>query len=165
MRDGQWKRRTSRSSRTARRKARRRLQGGGLPPGYGLRPYLRGAGFDTGAIGWSGYVVGVRRDIGIQVPCSLAAARTGVAAGCTTPAVFNLRPSFQTARWLVPVYGVLGLALALQMRGIVETLKLSYSFFAAGMILPILFGFFRKLWLPLGDAVAARLAGGSPIPA
>jgi SSS family solute:Na+ symporter len=77
------------------------------------------------------------------------------------PAVFNLRPGFGAARWLVPAYGVLGLALALQMRGIVETLKLSYSFFAAGMILPILFGFFRKLWLPLGDAVAAMLAGGA----
>jgi hypothetical protein len=47
------------------------------------------------------------------------------------------------------------------MREIVETLKLGYSIFAAGMILPILFGFFPALWLPPADAIAAMFAGGA----
>ncbi len=44
----------------------------------------------TVAIGWSGYVVSFLKDIGITVPCSLAAARGVVAPQCTEPAVFNL---------------------------------------------------------------------------
>src|SRR5438552_9898433 len=44
----------------------------------------------TVAIGWSGYVVSFLRDIGINMPCSLAAARGLVAPQCTEPAVFNL---------------------------------------------------------------------------
>ncbi|MDE3054487.1 MAG: amino acid permease, partial [Gemmatimonadota bacterium] len=44
----------------------------------------------TVAIGWSGYVVSFLRDVGIQVPCELAAAHGVVATGCTVPAVFNL---------------------------------------------------------------------------
>ena len=56
--------------------------------------------------------------------------------------LFGREPGFRAARRLVPLYGALGLLLALGMREIVETLKLGYSIFAAGMILPILFGFF-----------------------
>src|ERR1051325_10891433 len=44
----------------------------------------------TVAIGWSGYVVSFLRDIGIDVPCSLAAARAFAAPQCPDPAVFNL---------------------------------------------------------------------------
>src|SRR5213593_4863558 len=44
----------------------------------------------TVAIGWSGYVVSFLKDVGINVPCSLAAARGVVAPQCTAPAVFNL---------------------------------------------------------------------------
>src|SRR6185369_6059015 len=64
------------------------------------------------------------------------------------------------ARALVPVFGTLGLLIALEMREIVETLKLGYSIFAAGMILPILFGFFRRAWVPERYAVAAMISGG-----
>jgi SSS family solute:Na+ symporter len=67
---------------------------------------------------------------------------------------------FRAARWLVPVYGLAGLAVALWIRELIDTLKLGYSIFAAGMILPILFGFHRRLWLPQGDAIAAMCAGG-----
>ena len=70
-------------------------------------------------------------------------------------------PGFRAARLLVPVYGALGLLVALAMREVVETLKLGYSIFAAGMILPILFGFFPRLWVPPADAVAAMIAGGA----
>jgi len=44
----------------------------------------------TVAIGWSGYVVSFLRDIGIHVPCALAAARGVVAPQCTDAAIFNL---------------------------------------------------------------------------
>ncbi len=68
---------------------------------------------------------------------------------------------FRAARFLVPIYGALGLLVALGMREIVETLKLGYSIFAAGMILPILFGFFPALWVPPSAAIAAMFAGGA----
>ena len=47
----------------------------------------------TVAIGWSGYVVSFLRDIGIHVPCTLAAARGNVVIlpdGSTVTALFNL---------------------------------------------------------------------------
>src|SRR5205085_4790342 len=44
----------------------------------------------TVAIGWSRYLVSFLKDVGINVPCSLAAARGVVAPQCTEPAVFNL---------------------------------------------------------------------------
>ncbi|MGH9442796.1 MAG: sodium:solute symporter family protein [Thermoanaerobaculia bacterium] len=75
--------------------------------------------------------------------------------------LLGLRTNFRAARVLVPVYGALGLLVALGMREIIETLKLGYSIFAAGMILPILFGFFPALWVPPRDAVAAMVAGGT----
>jgi SSS family solute:Na+ symporter len=73
----------------------------------------------------------------------------------------GFRRGTAAARALVPVFGALGLLIALEMREIVETLKLGYSIFAAGMILPILFGFFRRTWLPERYAVAAMVAGGA----
>lgn len=68
-------------------------------------------------------------------------------------------PAF--TRTLVPIFGALGLWVALEMRELVETLKLGYSIFAAGMILPILFGFFRRAWVPARYAIAAMAAGGA----
>src|SRR5207302_1287920 len=44
----------------------------------------------TVAIGWSGYAVSFLHDVGINVPCSLSAARGTLAPQCTQPAVFNL---------------------------------------------------------------------------
>jgi len=72
----------------------------------------------------------------------------------------GVRAGTATARALVPLFGALGLVIALEMRELVETLKLGYSIFAAGMILPILFGFFRRTWIPERYAVAAMIAGG-----
>jgi len=70
------------------------------------------------------------------------------------------RPGPSFTRALVPLFGALGLWVALEMRELVETLKLGYSIFAAGMILPILLGFFRRAWVPARYAVAAMAAGG-----
>jgi len=68
------------------------------------------------------------------------------------------------ARILSPVYGTLGLLVAVAMsRDVLETLKLGYSIFAAGLILPVLAAFLplRRDWLvsPRG-AIAAMFAGG-----
>ena len=73
---------------------------------------------------------------------------------------FGIRAGTAAARVLVPAFGAVGLLIALEMREIVETLKLGYSIFAAGMILPILFGFFRRTWVPERYAVAAMIGGG-----
>jgi SSS family solute:Na+ symporter len=77
------------------------------------------------------------------------------------PAVLRWRPSIAAARLLVPIYGAFGLLVALRMRALVPTLQLGYSVFAAGMILPILFGFFPRLWVPPPAVVAAIVAGAS----
>ncbi|HEY6148147.1 MAG TPA: hypothetical protein VIZ69_10635, partial [Thermoanaerobaculia bacterium] len=65
-------------------------------------------------------------------------------------------------RVLTPVYGALGLAVALAMdRNVIETLKLGYSIFAAGLILPVLAAFLPARWTPPpAGAIAAMAAGG-----
>ena len=65
-------------------------------------------------------------------------------------------------RALTPVYGALGLAVALAMdRNVIETLKLGYSIFAAGLILPVLAAFLPPRWTPPpAGAIAAMFLGG-----
>ena len=78
------------------------------------------------------------------------------------PGLRRRLPAIAAARALTPVYAALGLALALALnRNVLETLKLGYSIFAAGLILPVL----AALSLPQGSiptpgAIAAMLAGG-----
>lgn len=67
------------------------------------------------------------------------------------------------ARALSPIYGALGLSVALLMdRNVIETLKLGYSIFAAGLILPVLMALLLKpLAAPARGAIAAMIAGGA----
>ncbi len=67
------------------------------------------------------------------------------------------------ARALTPVFGALGLGVALGMdRNVLETLKLGYSIFAAGLILPVLAALLSERPLvPIAGAVAAMIAGGT----
>jgi SSS family solute:Na+ symporter len=69
----------------------------------------------------------------------------------------------RATRFLTPVYGALGLAVALAMdRNVIETLKLGYSIFAAGLILPVLAAFLPRRWTPPpAGAIAAMVLGGS----
>jgi Na+/pantothenate symporter len=74
------------------------------------------------------------------------------------------RSPVAAARALTPLYAALGLLAALVLdRNVLETLKLGYSIFAAGLILPVL----AALWLPArsgvptAGAIAAMIAGGS----
>ncbi len=67
------------------------------------------------------------------------------------------------SRALSPIYGALGLLVALAMdRNVIETLKLGYSIFAAGLILPVFAAFLPGRWAgPTWGAIAAMLAGGA----
>jgi SSS family solute:Na+ symporter len=67
------------------------------------------------------------------------------------------------ARLLSPFYGAVGLAVALALnRDVLETLKLGYSIFAAGLILPVLAAFLGKSFAPRPrGAIAAMICGGA----
>jgi solute:Na+ symporter, SSS family len=79
------------------------------------------------------------------------------------PAVTGRPMSVPAARWLALLYGALGLAVALGMnRNVIETLKLGYSIFAAGLILPVLAALLApRESLPASGAIAAMIAGGA----
>jgi SSS family solute:Na+ symporter len=77
---------------------------------------------------------------------------------------FALRPpSILAARLLSPFYGALGLVVALALnRDVLETLKLGYSIFAAGLILPVLAALLGKPFAPPPrGAITAMVAGGA----
>jgi len=67
------------------------------------------------------------------------------------------------ARALAPVYGALGLAVAVALgRDVVETLKLGYSIFAAGIILPVLAAMLpERARPPARGAIVAMISGGA----
>ncbi len=66
------------------------------------------------------------------------------------------------ARLFSPLYAALGLLVALAMdRNVIQTLKLGYSIFAAGLILPVLAAFLPlRRTAPTWGAIAAMFAGG-----
>lgn len=79
------------------------------------------------------------------------------------PAFLGRSPGVAAARVLAPIYGALGLLVALALKSnVLETLKLGYSIFAAGIILPVLFALAPgKLRVPPTGAVVAMIAGGA----
>lgn len=79
------------------------------------------------------------------------------------PALLHRPLPLAASRILVAVYGLLGLLTALALRrDVLETLKLGYSIFAAGLILPVLAAFLPgRLGIPKAGAIAAMVAGGA----
>lgn len=67
----------------------------------------------------------------------------------------------RTSRLLVVAYGALGLAVALGMRDVLETFRLGYTIFAAGLILPTLVAFVPRLAVKPRFAAAAMILGGA----
>jgi SSS family solute:Na+ symporter len=64
-------------------------------------------------------------------------------------------------RLLALLFGALGLAVALVLRDLIETLRLGYTIFASGLILPILFGFSTGRARPSASwARGAMMTGG-----
>ena len=71
--------------------------------------------------------------------------------------------SVAAARFLPAVYGVLGLLTALALdRDVLRTLRLGYSIFASGLILPTLVALApERFRVPTRGAFAAMVAGGA----
>jgi Na+/proline symporter len=88
---------------------------------------------------------------------------TAVTARDLLPPVLGRPVPLSASRALAPLYGALGLLVALGLnRDVLETLRLGYSIFAAGLILPVLAALLAgRTPLPTGGAVAAMIAGGA----
>ena len=88
---------------------------------------------------------------------------TAVTARDLLPPLLGRPLPLAAARALPPVFGALGLATALALdRNVLETLKLGYSIFAAGLILPVLAAFLpSRFAVPAPAAIAAMIVGGS----
>ena len=88
---------------------------------------------------------------------------TAVTARDLLPPLLSRPVPVSVSRWLSPLYGACGLAVALAMnRDVLETLKLGYSIFAAGLILPVLAALLGGRFRPSpSGAIAAMAAGGA----
>ncbi len=65
------------------------------------------------------------------------------------------------SRLFVLIIGVLALALAISMPGIIKTLLIAYTVFTSGLLLPVIAGFFRdRLGLTPSGALAGLVGGG-----
>ncbi|MDD5591330.1 MAG: hypothetical protein PHY18_05315, partial [Dehalococcoidales bacterium] len=66
------------------------------------------------------------------------------------------------SRWMIVVLGVVALLLALVLRGVISALLFAYTVYTAGLIVPVIAGFYRERLkvTPLG-ALAAIIGGGS----
>jgi SSS family solute:Na+ symporter len=66
------------------------------------------------------------------------------------------------SRFFVLIIGLLALALAVSMPGIIKTLLIAYTVFASGLLLPVIAGFSKdRLGLTPSGALAALLGGGA----
>jgi len=72
------------------------------------------------------------------------------------------RKILSLSRWGIVVLGVCSLIVALMLKGVISALLFAYTVYTAGVILPVLAGFYRKRLrvTPLG-AMAALIGGGS----
>jgi SSS family solute:Na+ symporter len=88
---------------------------------------------------------------------------TAVTARDLAPPLLGRPLPLTAARLLPPVFGALGLATALSLdRDVLETLRLGYSIFAAGLILPVLAALLPgRFRVPAPAAIAAMVAGGA----
>jgi SSS family solute:Na+ symporter len=65
------------------------------------------------------------------------------------------------SRLFVLIIGLLALALAISMPGIIRTLLIAYTVFTSGLLLPVIAGFYRdRLGLTPSGALAALVVGG-----
>jgi len=66
------------------------------------------------------------------------------------------------SRLSVLIIGILALALAISMPGIIKTLMIAYTVFTGGLLLPVMAGFFKdRLGLTSSGALAALVGGGA----
>ena len=66
------------------------------------------------------------------------------------------------SRWGIVILGLLSLVLALILKGVISALLFGYTIYTAGLILPVIGGFYReRLKATSGGALAAIIGGGS----
>ncbi|MDD5510328.1 MAG: hypothetical protein PHI12_05940 [Dehalococcoidales bacterium] len=66
------------------------------------------------------------------------------------------------SRWMIVILGVVALLLALVLRGVISALLFAYTVYTAGLIVPVIAGFYReKLKVTPRGALAAIIGGGS----
>ncbi|MBN1368310.1 MAG: sodium:solute symporter family protein [Dehalococcoidales bacterium] len=82
--------------------------------------------------------------------------------------IYRLKPSLNrnrllsSSRWGVIILGLAALALALALKGIINTLMFAYTVYTAGVILPIAAGFYKeRLKVTPNAALAAIIGGGT----
>ncbi len=66
------------------------------------------------------------------------------------------------SRWLIIILGIISLAVALLLKGIISALLFAYTVYTCGVILPVIAGFFRnRLKVTASGALAALIGGGA----
>jgi len=66
------------------------------------------------------------------------------------------------SRWMILVVGIASMGLAWKMGGVISSLLFAYTVYSAGLIMPVIFGFYKtKLKVTSNGALAAILCGGT----
>jgi SSS family solute:Na+ symporter len=65
------------------------------------------------------------------------------------------------SRWIILILGICSLIVAILLKGIINSLLFAYTVYTCGVILPVIFGFFReRLKITANGALAALVGGG-----
>ena len=74
----------------------------------------------------------------------------------------NQKQVLLISRWGIVVLGLGSLGLALALKGVINSLLFAYTIYTAGIIIPVIAGFYReKLKVTPAGALAAVLGGGT----
>jgi len=66
------------------------------------------------------------------------------------------------SRWMILVVGIASMGLAWKLGGVISSLLFAYTVYSAGLIMPVIFGFYKsKLKVTSNGALAAMLCGGT----
>ena len=66
------------------------------------------------------------------------------------------------SRWVIIILGICSLAVALVLKGVISALLFAYTIYTAGVIMPVIFGFFReRLKVTPTGALTALIGGGT----
>ena len=65
------------------------------------------------------------------------------------------------SRWAIVILGICSLIVALVLKGVISSLLFAYTIYSAGVIVPVIFGFFKeRLKVTSAGALAALIGGG-----
>jgi len=70
--------------------------------------------------------------------------------------------TIKLSRWMILIVGILSLGLAWKLGGVISSLLFAYTVYSAGLIMPVIFGFYKsKTKVTATGALAAMLCGGT----